>query len=134
MSDFYSVGVPQPCLRLNKLAAGVVVAVSSTTFFPEGMFFFTETFLYLVILRYLMAMHTFENKKKTPNTKTLASFFLNFRINPIGDQNDVQKLSISANIFVYILCIWYCAYIRYCCVRTKRLAHLEKVYHGPNKQ
>ena len=51
--------------------------------------------------------------ERTPEPEKMSILVLSSHLDPIGEQNDVQYLSISCQYFVYL----YCTYLRYC-VRT----------------
>ena len=106
MNDiFIWIGTPKPCLRLNRLGAGAFLGERQHPFFHTCPFL-TNTFISTNV--YCLCIFL-----KTPNRRgtaieMAAEFCLEPHIDPIGDQNDVQYLSIVVNmlsIFWLLACL-----------------------------
>ena len=96
------IGTLKHCLRLNRLAAGafvvVVVVVEKRHAFFQTCPCLTETCVLTGVSCFYIFLKTPNRRGTQWNSKWRLNFVLSCHIDPIGDRNDVQYLSISVDI------------------------------------
>ena len=103
------IGIPEPCLRLNRLAAFC---------FAEKWHACVWSLPFVVnISQYVVISLMFEGTKHIWNAKAfkrVAFFFLSFYLDVIGDQQDVQYLCLCHIYLVYVALYLHFCYILAC--------------------
>ena len=96
--NFIYVDIPKPCLRLNRFPAGVAFW-KTTCLFQKGLHLTQNEICMGVRWLWILGMASDRREPQNYFQKWL-NFILNSRIDPSGDQNDVQY---SALYFVYVV-------------------------------